>query len=92
MRVVLRNWERPRNDLRLVSVSPSCLVLVRVVCTSWLQSLKIREMEDFLRVSDKLAFLELWHGETIDRTVKVDKAYHVNLIQAYIDISTTADR
>lgn len=48
-------------------------------------------MKDFLRIGDKLALLELWHCcWTIDK-MKVDGAYHVSLLKAYIEISITAD-
>lgn len=62
MRVVLRNRQRSWYHLGLMTISPSRLVLIRIILASWLQSLKISEVEDLLRVGDELAFLELRHG------------------------------
>jgi len=60
--IVLRDWQCTRYHFRLESISPSSLVLVRVLCSGRLQPLEIGEVEGLLNVGNELSFPEFWHG------------------------------
>lgn len=84
--VVLCHWKRSWDDFRLVSVSPSLLIVVRIVRTCRLQSLKVCKMKDLLRIGNKLALLEFRHDVTRSVKCKLDETFIVSLIQAYIEL------
>lgn len=63
--IILRHRQRPWYNLRLMAVTPSSLILIRVVFSRRLQPLKIRKMKRLLRVRNKLALFEIKHVEVI---------------------------
>jgi hypothetical protein len=70
-----------------MSISPSRLIVVGVVCTCWLQSLEICEVECLLGIGDELAFFEVLHDvECMTMDCRCDQAYHVKN-QPYIGLS-----
>lgn len=62
VRIVLGYRKCSRNELRLMPISPSMLVFIRIICAGRLQTLEISIMKHLFRVSDKLSFLEFCHG------------------------------
>ena len=58
--VVLRNGKRPRDNLGLMTIAPSCLVLLRILTACWPSPLEISVVEDLGDVCDRLAGLN-WY-------------------------------